>query len=181
MAESLAATANRLVPFPLAASWAGVGHGDAAERGSAKDWCPFSFLHLDGGAEKAFRVYQDHGWCFAERRYFTSVSLLAAVWGLEREEAAAEALKRVDHVPVTYAHLWEEVQRPQDPGREFLAGALREWCRGNLPGWESLQYDQAVSARLAACLALLPRVNSADDCQRWLEGCKKAMGMAAPS
>lgn len=170
--------ANRHVPFPLAASWAGIA-SDGADRGSTKTWCPFGFQHPDSGAEKSFRVYNDHGYCFAERRYFTAVSLLAACWGMPRDDAAQEALARVGYVPASYAQLWEEAaERPQDPGREFLALALSEWCRSSFPRWDALQYDRAVAARLARCLELLPLVNTADDCERWLEGCKRAMRAA---
>lgn len=177
--ESLAAIANRVIPFPLAASWADVGYGDAGERGGAKTWCPFGALHYDQGREKAFRVYADHGYCFAERKYFTVAGFLAAVWEVTREEAAKLALDKAGYVPADYAHMWEEAQRPQDPGREFLGKALQEWCAAAIPDWPTRQYDPAVSAKLADCLALLPHVNTAGDCELWLEGTKKAMGMFA--
>src|SRR5271156_6449643 len=74
--ESLAEVADRVIPCPVAARWAGVDAG-----GRAKAHCPFGFEHDDGGREQALRVYDDHGWCFAEQRYFTVTLLLAAVWG----------------------------------------------------------------------------------------------------
>jgi hypothetical protein len=175
MTESLAALANRHVPFPLAASWAGVPAGEAGERGGGKTWCPFGFLHRDGGTEKSFRVYSDHGFCFAESRKYTVTSLLAAYWGLPYKEAAAEALSRAGYVPVTYAHLWEQAVAAPDPGREYLGRALAEWCVTTFPGWGTLQYDPEVSRLLARCMGLLPLVGSADDCQQWLDRCKDAV------
>lgn len=138
--------------------------------------CPLGALeHPDGGAEPAFRVYPDHGWCFACQRYFSPVSLLAVAWELDREDAAAEALRRYGWKPASYAHLWEEAQREPLPDREALAGALTAWCASQCADWRQRQYDQLVSGQLARCLSLLPLVRTRDDCGIWLEACKKAM------
>lgn len=59
--ESLVAIADRVIPFPVAARWAGVDAG-----GRAKVHCPFGFEHDDGGREQALRVYADHGYCVDE-------------------------------------------------------------------------------------------------------------------
>lgn len=180
--KSLARLADEKVPFPLAARWAGVAvHEGSAERG-IKTWCPFgAFEHPDGGAEPSFRVYPDHGWCFAEVRYFSVVTLLAAVWELDRQDAAAEALRRIGWVPVSYAHLFEQAARDPEPDADALAGALVTWCeaycrdQGGQPGWKALQYEPEVAGLLSRCLGLLPLVHTGEDCRTWLDASKRAM------
>lgn len=174
--ESLQQIANRHVPFPLAASWAEISFGgDPSERGSSKVYCPFGLMHNDQGREKAFRIYADHGFCFAEWRWFTPVSLLAAKWEVSREDAAIEALNRIGYVPADYAQLFAEAQRDPEPDRESLALALTEWCRSRSPDWTVRQYADPAAALLSRCLGLLPLVNTEDDCRRWLLGCQQAM------
>lgn len=168
--------ANQKVPFPTAARWVGMSvHEGSAERG-IKTWCPFgAFEHPDGGTDPAFRVYPDHGWCFAEGRYFSVVSLLAAVWELDREDAAAEALRRIGYVPADYAHLFAEGTKPPEPDTDALAAALVTWCEARYGDWKALQYEPAVAVMLSRCLGLLPLVHDEDECRTWLDGCKQAM------
>lgn len=177
--QSLASLANGTVPFPAAARWAGITvHEGSAERG-IRAYCPFGEVgHPDGGRDPALRVYPDHGWCFACGKYFTPVSLLAEVWQLGREDAAAEALRRAGHVPVTYAHLFERAARPPEPDAGALAAALVTWCRARCPQWADAQYRPGVALALSRCLGLLPLVASEDDCATWLAACKQAMQRA---
>ena len=112
---------------------------------------------------------------FAESKYFSPVSLLAEVWQVSAEDAAAEALRRSGYKPATYAHLWEQAVREPDPDRESLAKALTVWCSGQVPDWKERQYDDAVAAVLGKCLGLLPRVRTQEECLVWLEACQKAM------
>lgn len=167
-AQSLVPIANEVVPFPLAASWAEVGRGNKA-------YCPFGFEHDDGGAEPALRVYRDHGWCFAENRYLTVSSLLAAAWNMEREDAAAQALERYGWVPPDPESMWADAGRAPQPDRESLADALVTWCRARCPDWDRRQYDERTAARLARCLGLLSLVYSPAECRLWLETCQRAM------
>jgi hypothetical protein len=168
--QSLASLADEVVPFPLAASWAGV---DSA--GRSKCYCPFPQEHDDGGDEPALRVYRDHGYCFAEQRYFTVTTLLAAFWEADPEDAAAEALRRAGHKPAGYAHLWEQVSREPVPDRDALARALSVWCGSQCPGWQQRQLDDDASGRYARCLGLLHLVRTPEECRIWLAACKKAM------
>jgi hypothetical protein len=171
---NLVKIANQHVPFPQAAMLVGVGSGSGRGRGD-KVHCPFPMNHSDGGREDSLRVYPDHGWCFSELRYFTPVSLVAGVLETDFEEAARWLLDQVGYVPVTAAHLWEHSQRVTEPGIEELGEALKVWCAANCPDWQRLQYDMAVSDRLARCLGLLTAVRTPEDCVRWLDGCKRAM------
>lgn len=168
--ESLAEIADRVVPFPAAARWAGVDAG-----GRAKAHCPFGIIHDDGGAEQSFRVYEDHGYCFAGCGYFTATRLLAEAWEVTREDAAAEALRRAGWRPASYAHLWASVTRERPPDRDALRAALTVWCSARCPDWDRRQYDQRTADKLARCYGLLPLVKTREDCVRWLEACKAAM------
>ena len=168
--ESLTEIADRVIPFPAAARWAGVDAG-----GRAKVHCPFGFEHDDGGREQALRVYPDHGYCFAEQRYFTVTLLLAAVWEVSREDAAAEALRRYGWKPVGYAHLWTGTVQPREPNRDALRAALATWCSTQCSDWDQRQYEDGPAGRLAKCFGLLPLVHTEQECETWLEACKRAM------
>lgn len=170
MEEKLAAIADRTVPFPVAARWAGIDAG-----GRAKTHCPFGFEHDDGGREQAFRVYDDHGYCFAEQKYFTVSILLSVVWEVSREDAAVRALRDWGWRPAGYAHLWADATREPEPDRDALREALLVWCSGQCEDWEQRQFRQAASDKLSRCLGLLRAVHSAADCEKWLAACKRAM------
>lgn len=170
--RSAIALANSRVPFEKAASWAGVDTGTRMR--GMKASCPMC------GADGAFRVYPDHGFCFGERLYVTVVTLLASVWNMEREDAALKALDKIGYVPVSYAHLWEHAQRQPEVARDRLAEALRTWCAANVPDWQARQFEPGVAGQLSRCLGLLPRVQSEQDCDTWLAGCKQAMHLVFP-
>lgn len=168
--ESLARVADRTVPFPVAARWAGVDAG-----GRNKAHCPFPFEHDDGGREQAFRVYDDHGYCFAEQKYFTVTTLLATVWEVSREDAAVRALRDFGWRPAGYAHLWAEAGREPEPDREALREALAVWCAGHCPDWGTRQMESRTALRLSRCYGLLRLVRTPEECAKWLEACKRAM------
>lgn len=175
--SSLITLANAKVPFPLAARWAGIEVWDDPGPRGVKVYCPFGEVeHPDGGLEPAMRVYEDHGWCFAESRYFTVCSLLAEVWETERAEAAAEALRRVNYVPASYAHLFTEASKEPDPDTDALAAALVTWCESVAGAdWPAASTAPVVARQLARCLGLLPLVRNRQDCDTWLTASKQAM------
>lgn len=161
------AEANRRIPFDTALGWAARAVGTRTR--GVKGTCPLC------GSDGGIRVFPDHGYCFSERRYISVVTLLAEVWEMEREDAALKALDMHGIKPVTLAHLWEHAQRTPEVARAELAEALAIWCGANIPGWPERQYEPAVSAKRAACLALLPRVQTEAECERWLAVCKEVM------
>jgi hypothetical protein len=166
---SLVQVANREIPFTTAAELASVHAGTVRDRGD-KATCPAC------GERAALRIYPDHGWCFAERRYFSPVGLLAEVWEMDDDSAAVRGLDAVGYVPLDYAHLFEHAQRVPDPGADYLALALTAWCEAQDTEWKTRQYEPAVARKLSECLGLLTRVKTRDDCEVWLAGTKKAMG-----
>lgn len=172
--------ADEQVPFPVACAWVGAGFGSTRSAG-VKARCPLGSRHSDGGAERALRIYPDHGYCFSCQRPFTTSSLLAAAWEMSRPDAAMAALDRIGYVPVGWAGRWEHAQRDPDPGREHLAEALRLWLERSDPDWGDRQYDKAVAGKLARCLGLLPRVRTQEDCLRWMDACQQAMRRVIPS
>lgn len=171
---SVTAVANREVPFATALAWTGLADG-MRDRG-VKVTCPGC------GEPDALRLWADHGWCFAERKRFSTVLLLAAAWDMDAATAAATALERVGYVPPDYAALLLAPPPEPEPGRDDLAEALRIWCRSACPDWTARQYDEAVSRKLADCLSVLPGVHSEQACRKWLAVSKRAMGrvLSAP-
>ena len=167
------AEANRRIPFDTAMSWAAKAVGTRSR--GVKGTCPLC------GSDGGLRVYPDHGYCFSERRPISVVTLLAEVWDMEREDAARKALADYGYAPVTLAHLWEHAQREPAVARAELAEALAIWCEANIADWKTRQYDPVISRKRAACLALLPRVQTAQDCETWLARCKEAMARVSGS
>jgi len=150
--------------------------GDVPEHG-LKIYCPFGeYAHSDGGAEQAFRIFPDHGWCFACSEYFSPVKLCAAVWDCTAEEAARQMLELAGIADPDYREQWKRLTDwSQPPDVDALASALRAWCARTCPRWRVRQYDSVVAGKLAACLGLLSRVRTEEDCRSWLAGCKRAM------
>lgn len=178
--KGLIALANEKVPFIRAAAWAGVMVAGESARGQ-KVSCPFGAVeHPDGGVEPAMRIYPDHAFCFAgcgeQNGYFSVVSLLAEVWQVSREEAAAEALSRVGFKTADYAERFAAAgSRQLEPDCDALAAALLTWCEAHVPDWRATQYETRVSGTLSRCLGLLPLVLDASDCETWLTAAKQAM------
>lgn len=170
--KSLVAIANEQVSFLAAAKWAGLDTG-ARDRGMVVT-CP----SCGGGG--ALRVYPGHGYCFGEGLYFSPVSLLALHWAMDREHAAITALKKIDYVPAGYAHLWDQAAKPPEPNRDALGQSLLIWCAAQCPDWATRQYDPAVARKLAACLGVLPKVHTAEQCSMWREKSKTIMGRVLP-
>jgi hypothetical protein len=168
------ATADREVSFAQAASWTGLLDGGTRARGT-KTSCPFCFD--GGGTDPAFRIYEDHGFCFAENRFYSTTRLLAAFWQVSMEDAADKALKQIGWRPPTVENLWKEASADPPPAIGALETALRTYC-GTLPGWKDLQYTSSVGGMLATCLALLPTIKSEAECVEWLSRCKAIMAVA---
>lgn len=167
--RTLYAIANERISFDKAMQWAGEAGTVARERG-VKVACPSC------GEAAAMRVYPDHGWCFAEQRYFSPVRLLAEVWEMDEETAAKAALDKIGYAPPEYPDLWEIAARPPEPALDDLATALRLYCARTCPDWAARQYEDAVSGLMARCLGALRAVRTEEDCRKWLAVAKTAMG-----
>lgn len=171
--------ANTHVSFSAAARWCGLEFYEVRENGT-KTHCPFEeFAHPDGGLEPAFRVYPDHGYCFACSKRFTAVSLWAEVHGLLEQDAAVQLLERSEYRPASYAHLWARAAKPPEPDRQALAEALKTWVGHAIPDWETRQYEPGLSSCLGKALGLLPLVTTEQECSQWLAAGKKALARIA--
>jgi hypothetical protein len=159
--------ADTHVPWATALRWAKLNA--PLERGNRDD-CPAC------GSRGAFRAYDDHGFCWNCRGYFSVTGLLAVVWEMDLEDAALRALDQIGYVPLSFAHRWEHVQREIAPDPGQLELALVTWCEAACPEWTRRRYDKAVANRLARCLGLLPKVKTSQDAETWLSACKQVMG-----
>lgn len=178
--RSAVAIANEVVPIIKACNLIGMDlPEDIAYRRSSKLFCPFGqIFHIDGGVERAFRVYLDANtaYCFAGCGYFTPTSLAAHAWDLDYQTAAVELLDRVGYRPLTLAEAWSRASRWEAPPDDTcLREALQTYCRRVSPEWESAQFTPAVAAALSRCLDLLDRVHDEADAREWLAGTKALM------
>ena len=151
--RTLYAIANERISFSTAMQWAGQAGAVARDRG-VKVTCP----SCDEAG--AMRVYPANGFCFAEQRYFTPVSLLAEFWDMDREAAAGKVLKQIGYAPPEYPELWEAAQRLPEPALDDLATALRLYCARVCPDWATRQYEPAVAGLMARCLGILASVRT---------------------
>jgi hypothetical protein len=175
--------ADAHVGIAQALVWAGASNVPESPEGrpSGKFHCPFELTeHDDQGAEAAMRWYADSNsaYCFACQAYYRPVSLLAAAWEMDPDDAAAEALRRVRYKPATYAHLWASVSR--DPAAEVdtmaLAKAFKVYAFRVVPGWGELQYEDDVAEFVGRCLRLLGRaVSTPAQGELWLRRCKASL------
>jgi hypothetical protein len=173
--KSLTAIANEQVPFWTAACWVNLVSGSEARDRGDKAWCPDNC-----STSKSMRVWDDHAWCYSCRRRWTTVTLLACYWNMTYEDAAAQALRRIGHVPLSHAELFAQYSRAPEPDRLALEQALVIWCGTRAAGWDRLRYDPAVAKMLSRCLSMLPRVHDDADGDRWLDVCKQVMGRVLP-
>lgn len=167
--------ANKKVPMWMACDAIGMH----VESGSTKKhYCPFGeFSHPDGGDEAAFRVYPEHGFCFACWQYYTPVSLCVAAWEVTEETAAGRLLQLARISPETFEERWEKLQDVPQVDTSAVATALKTRLLREFPRWESVQYNDEVAQYLARCLGLLPAVQTQDDARTWLETCSQVMSL----
>jgi len=150
--------------------------------GSVKTYCPFGQIwHQDGGSTKAFRVYAatNSCYCFAGCGMFTPVSLLAKAKDMTNEESAEWILNFTGYVPQDFHSQWDALMSTPAPvDRDSLTEALKMACSGMDPQWEDRQFEPRIAMKFTACLALLPKVQSAEDATTWLSVTKTAMRRA---
>lgn len=173
MTSPLVELADRKVPMVVACRAVEMSVDDHT---SKKLYCPFGeFSHSDQGDEAAFRVYANHGFCFACWAYYTPVSLYMAKWEVQDEVAAETLLTLAGITPESYQERWEELQKPPEMDYEALREALITRCARYFPDWYRLQYDDVVASYLARCLGLRVAVKDESDARKWLDACSEVM------
>lgn len=170
--------ANDRVPILQAFRMVGLDVGDVSAV-SMKLYCPFGDVyHHDGGSEKSLRIYPEtnSAWCFAGCGYFSPVKLVALKRDLSEEEAAEAMLEETGYVAPNYSDQWDAlVNETKLADTTSLAEALKVACSRMTPDWEELQFTSSVSSMLARCLALLAKVRTEEDADKWLATTKTAM------
>ena len=139
--------------------------------GTVKVYCPFD-------NEQAFRVYgpSNSAYCFACIRRYTPVTLLAEYRGISIEEATDLLIEKSGWNPPTPDARWQALmEEPFTLDTSSEAEALKVFCGRTSPLWESRQFEPEVAARLASCLALLDKIQSAEDLALWREAVRKIM------
>lgn len=146
---------------------------------SKKIHCPFGFYHSDGGFSKAMRVYLTNNtvYCFSCSKRYSSVSLAAASWDCSWLAAAMRLLEDFDLKAKTLAERWEDAVKVEDVTVNVLelSDALKIYCSGLHPEWEIVQLEDDISETLNKCLALVSRVKTEADADKWLHVCKQVM------
>ena len=171
---SLIRIANERVPMPVACRAAGLSVPDVYRDSGTKCYCPWGEMsHSDGGKEKAFRVWPDHAWCFACRKWLGPVSLYAQLCEVTYEQAAIRLLDLIGYRPVSVAHLWGEAVRETPPDTGALQAALRNYCVSVAP-LEALTLP-VPAAYLARCNGYLTQVKDEKTAEQWLELAKTVM------
>lgn len=176
MIESQWAIANARMGILPALRRAGTEIGDFST-GSIKVHCPFGFLHIDGGYDKAMRVYPDtnSAHCFAGCGTFTPVKLLAKIMDISDREAVDVVLEETGYVAPDYASRWASLHAEPLVDHDGLSEALKVACARLDPTWEARQFEDVVSAALTKCLGLLPKVTTPAEATMWLSTTKQYM------
>lgn len=137
--------------------------------------------HSDQNATRAFVVYQDSNsaFCYACATYFSPVYLVAKAWDRSLYHTAIELLDRVGYKPVSMAQAWANATTKEVVVDVTNLGlALRVYCSGVVPNWDSVQFDPEIASTLDKCLALLVRVHTEDEATQWLHTTKQVMKSA---
>ena len=146
---------------------------------SRKVYCPFGFYHSDGGLTKAMRIYQRSNsvYCFSCSKRYDPVGLAAAKWDTSWVSAAFRLLEDSGFKPKSLKERWQDAVTEvyNSPDLIALADALKMYCSGISPAWQSRQLDDTVAEKLSKCLELLDSVKTDEDAVKWLTTTKKVM------
>jgi|SRR4051812_22751143 len=147
--------------------------------GNKKIFCPFGFYHSDGGITKAMRVYlrSNSVYCFSCSKRYDPVGLAAASWDTSWVNAAFRLLEDAGFKPKSLEERWQEAVAIEinSPDLIALADALKMYCSGICPTWQTSQLDDIVATKLSKCLDLLNSVTNDSDAVRWLDTTKLVM------
>ena len=170
--------ANEHVSIIDACNMVGMELGDFTAS-SMKVYCPWGHVtHMDGGMSKSMRVYPEtnSAFCFASCGYLTPVKMIALDRDVSEEEAAEILLTEINYVPPDYMSKWNALIAEQIPvNTSALAEALKVACARMTEDWDDVQFDDEISTKLVQCLGLLPKVQTNEDADKWLDVSKIVM------
>lgn len=149
-------------------------------RGSIKVHCPFGEVwHGDGGNEQALRVYEDTNtsFCFACTKLYTPTALHALTYDISESDAAEILLNDVAPQLKENFQNWDKLMKEHilKPDTFSLVRALEIYCSTIREDWFLVQFDENISVLHLKCLALLDRIQSAEDAADWLRVSKEVM------
>lgn len=176
MPDDPVAVCDERVDLVLVLTQLGVEISHPPEGTSLKVFCPFSFLHEDGGAAPALRVYSTNtAFCFAEDLFFTPSSLAAVARDVTRREAAEQLLEEAG-IPSSsdYRERFEQVVRQAEAPLPDI-GSLQQALRASValhPQYRARQYDPDVLQAWDAYLQLAARVGDEAKARSWLSTCR---------
>ncbi len=178
--KSLVELANSEVDIFLVCNLIGMDITPAYDVRSIKVYCPFGEVsHIDGGREKALRIYPDtnSAWCWAESLYLSPVKIASLAWDKPMLETAEILLERVGKTPPSIEEMLDKFLNPPEvqPDLSLLGQLLRDFCKNHMENWESRQFDPEIARWLDSCLSLLRYVRTSADAAEWLEGSKQVM------
>jgi hypothetical protein len=152
---------------------------DVADPGSGrsiKTHCPWRWLHADGGAEKAFRVYATNtAFCFAGCGFFTPTRAAAMLWDVSEQRAAKEMAARYGVSVGDVDAAVELMLRDVDVNRADLLDAMRRWVDVSFTGDDR---DRARTA-LIRCASVADVIETADDAATWWDKSQELIRTAA--
>lgn len=150
-----------------------------SEGGYGKHKCPFGDLsHSDGGVTPSFRIYTEtnSAYCFACRKFMTPVYIYAQAKDKRYKDAAEDLLEIIGWKPVSQAQHWANSVAPEVSVDVSMLGlALRTYCARICVEWEDVQFLPDIAQLLGRCLALLDRIRTPEEAERWLNTCKIVM------
>jgi hypothetical protein len=147
------------------------------EYGSPKMSCPFTGIYHNDA--RSFRIYpqSNSAYCFACSIYYTPVKLISMSKDLSDSEAVEWILEHKGYVEPNFEDVWDSITSDDDEEMttSYLAEALKTACARMDNDWNQKQFEPEVSGMLNRCLSLLPRVQNAQDSEKWLGASKVAM------
>lgn len=153
------------------------GH-DIFEAYGAKLYCPWGFLHHDGGTTRAMRLYLDDNssYCFACTERLDPVGVFRKTYDISAKAAAERILEETGYRPPTPEQVWADaLAYHPEPDRTALAAALELYLTDLDPDFEEHALTGQISHYYTAVLELLPSVYTDSDAVLWLTTAKKAM------
>jgi len=135
---------------------------------SIKGYCPFGFMHPDGGHERALRIYDSNSaWCFSCEEFFTPVRLASRLWDVSADEAARQLARSYGVATGDLEHAVASIGVEPPPDIAELADALRLWFdRQEFAGG---RYAVRATARV---LELVVMVKTTEEAAMWLSQAK---------
>lgn len=172
---SLIALANGRMT--IAEAFRRCGH-DMPEAYGAKLYCPWGFLHHDGGTSRSLRLYSENNssYCFACSEKLDPVGVYRKTYDLSAKSAAERILEDTGYTAPSPEQVWEEALAYQPrPDTQALAQALEMYLTDLDPKFEEHALDGEIGHVYSAVLGLLRSVQTDEQADLWLQRAKEGL------